>query len=91
MAKEHAKKPESHKQSESHKGKGSTHQINLNTAGLEELSQLSMVGKTRSQDIINFRNEHGPFKSWEDLDHVPGFSKGMIEDIKRSGASLGGK
>jgi competence protein ComEA len=82
---------EQSKRSESHKGKGSSHNINLNSASLEELSQLSMVGKTRAQDIINFRNEHGPFKSWEDLDQVPGISKGMIEDIKRSGASLGGK
>ena len=85
MAREQAKR------SESHKGKGSTHHIDLNTAGLEELSQLSMVGKTRAQDIINFRNEHGPFQSWEELDEVPGFSKGMIEDIKKSGASFGGK
>jgi len=35
--------------------------------------------------------EHRPFKSWEDVEKVPGFSKGMIEDLQRSGASVGGE
>lgn len=77
------------RQSESQQG--SSQQINLNTASMEELSHLRMVGRNRAQDIINYRNEHGPFRSWDDLDNVPGFSKGMIEDIKKSGATLGGK
>ncbi|MEW5803445.1 MAG: helix-hairpin-helix domain-containing protein [bacterium] len=70
---------------------GSAQNIDLNTASLEELSRLSMVGKTRAQNIINYREEHGPFKSWEDLDQIPGFSKGMVEDIKKSGVTLGKK
>ena len=69
---------------------GSAQSVNINTASLEELTRLHMVGKDRAQEIINFRNEHGPFRSWEDLDQVPGFSKGMIEDIRKSGATLGG-
>ncbi len=74
--------------SESKSGSKSQKKINLNNAGLEELAMLPMVGRGRAQDILNYRDEHGPFKDWEDLGKIPGISKGMIEDMKNGGAVL---
>jgi competence ComEA-like helix-hairpin-helix protein len=66
----------------------SSSKINLNTASLEELSNMSMVGAQRAQSIIKYRDEHGPFRNWEDLDNIPGFSKGMVHDLKKEGVTI---
>ena len=62
--------------------------VNMNKADLDELSQIPGIGKQRAHFIIKYRSEHGPYKNWEDFDNVPGISKGMIQQIKRSGATL---
>ncbi|MBI5643463.1 MAG: helix-hairpin-helix domain-containing protein [Deltaproteobacteria bacterium] len=66
-------------------------QFNLNKVNAEELSsRVRMIGKDRAERLIKYRSEYGPFKDWRDLDNVPGLSKGLIEDIKNSGATLDG-
>ncbi len=65
-------------------GKG----INLNKAGVEDLENIGGMGKKRAQDIVNYRNQHGPFKSWEDLDNVSGFSKKLVEEMKNQGVQI---
>ncbi|MBI1911676.1 MAG: helix-hairpin-helix domain-containing protein [Deltaproteobacteria bacterium] len=62
--------------------------FNLNTIGVDELSNLPMVGRRRAELIIKYRNEHGPFRSWDDLNNIPGFSQGMVNDLREGGASL---
>jgi hypothetical protein len=32
---------------------------------------------------------HRPFSSWEEAEKVPGFSKGMVDDLKSGNAQLG--
>ncbi|NLD99733.1 MAG: helix-hairpin-helix domain-containing protein [Fibrobacter sp.] len=60
--------------------------IDINTADFETLSKLPMVGDKRAQFIL----DHRPFNSWEDMKaKVPGFSEGMISDLKNSNATLG--
>ena len=63
--------------------------IDLNTASVDELAKLPMVGRERAEKIIQKRDEMGGFKSWKDLDDVPGLSSGMIDDIRESGATIG--
>ncbi len=41
--------------------------INVNTADAQELVQLPGVGPSTAQRIIDYRTEHGPFASIEDL------------------------
>ena len=60
--------------------------INLNTASKEELKQIKGVNEERANKLVESR----PFKSWDDVDRVPGFSQGMIEDLKQSGATIDG-
>lgn len=62
--------------------------INLNKASLEELEYLPMMGRERAERLIKYRDEHGPFKSWDDVDKISGFSLGMIEDMKAGGATI---
>ena len=65
-------------------GKG----LNLNKAKIEDLEQIGGMGKKRAQDIINYRNEHGPFKSLEDLEEISGFSKKLVEELKNHGITI---
>ena len=53
--------------------------VDLNTADLEHLMMLEGIGETKAQAILEYRQEHGPFTSWEEVDQVKGISMNMIE------------
>ena len=55
--------------------------INLNTAGVEELDALPKVGPVLAQRIVDWRKEHGRFKSVEELDAVDGVGPKMLETL----------
>ncbi len=65
-------------------GKG----LNINTATVQDLAMIGGMGQKRAQDIVNYRNQHGPFKSWDDLDNIPGFSKKLVLELKNQGVQL---
>jgi competence protein ComEA len=54
---------------------------NLNSAGLEELGTLPKVGPVLAQRIVDWRKEHGPFTSVEELDAVDGVGPKMLETL----------
>ena len=53
--------------------------VNINSAGIEELSLLPRVGATVAQRIVDFREENGEFKSTEDLLLVKGIGEKTFE------------
>ena len=53
--------------------------VELNTASKELLSYVSGVGPSLAQNIIDYRNEHGPFPSRESLKNVPRFGAKAFE------------
>lgn len=55
--------------------------INLNTASMEELDTLPKVGPVLAQRIVDWRTEHGAFKSVEELDAVDGVGPKMLEAL----------
>lgn len=57
--------------------------VNVNTADRTELQTLKDIDATRAQAIIDYRTQHGPFRSLEDLDRVKGLGKPTIAAIKR--------
>ena len=65
--------------------------LDLNTATDQELSGIQGIGKDHAKKIIEYRNQNGPFKSWEDLKRIPGMPGNMMDTLKRQGFSVGGK
>ncbi|MHC6230844.1 ComEA family DNA-binding protein [Arthrobacter sp. MMS24-T111] len=55
--------------------------INLNTASVAELDTLPKVGPVLAQRIVDWRKDHGPFKSVEELDAVDGVGPKMLESL----------
>jgi len=58
--------------------------ISINTATKEELMTLSGIGESKANNIINYRNENGNFKSIEELKNVKGIGDSIFEKIKDS-------
>ena len=53
--------------------------VDLNTASIELLSQVSGLGPRLAASIVRYRDEHGPFRSREDLKKVPGLGPKAFE------------
>lgn len=56
--------------------------ININTASVEELTQLKHVGQKYAERIVQYRDEHGPFGCPEDIMKVPGIGSKTFEENK---------
>jgi competence protein ComEA len=60
--------------------------LNLNTAGIDELTSVTGLSRERAQLLLDYREEHGEFRTWDDVKSVPGFSQKFIELLKNGGA-----
>jgi len=56
--------------------------ININTAGIPELTTLNGIGEKKAQLIIDHREESGLFMAPEDLMNVPGIGEKTFESLK---------
>jgi competence protein ComEA len=55
--------------------------VSLSKASLEDLRSLGM-SVTQAKRVIDYRERIGGFDSIDDLDHVPGFPKALLAQIK---------
>jgi len=53
--------------------------ININTATVPELDKLDGIGPKKAATIIEFRKIHGPFRTIEDIQKVPGIGEKLFE------------
>jgi competence protein ComEA len=60
---------------------GPAPKVDLNTASVEELGTLPKVGPVLAQRIVDWRTQHGKFKTVEELDAVDGVGPKMLEAL----------
>lgn len=57
--------------------------VNINTADAQTLaSMLRGIGPRKAEAIIAYRNEHGPFKSVDELINIKGIGEKMLEQLR---------
>jgi competence protein ComEA len=56
--------------------------INVNTATLDQLESLPGIGPSLGQRIIDYREQHGPFASVDDLLNVSGIGDQRLADLR---------
>jgi len=59
-----------------------TRQVDLNTASAARLQQIPGIGPVTAQRIVEYRRKHGPFRTPDDLDAVPGIGAKTIRQIR---------
>lgn len=59
-----------------------TGMISINTDSIEELTSLDGIGEQKAFSIINYRKEHGNFKSIEEIMNVSGIGQSAFNKIK---------
>ncbi len=56
--------------------------VHLNSATLEQLQELDGIGPALAQRILDYRAEHGGFRSLEELDQVSGFGPARMAALQ---------
>lgn len=58
--------------------------VNINTASVQELCTIRMIGETKAKAIVNYREKYGAFKDKGDIVKVYGIGEKTYEKIKDS-------
>lgn len=56
--------------------------IDVNTADAYDLLRLPGIGEKRAQDIIAWREAHGPFRTVDELTEVSGIGPAILENLR---------
>jgi len=56
--------------------------VNLNAADVAQLEQLPRIGPAMAERIIAWRDEHGPFRTVEDLLEVSGIGEATLDGLR---------
>jgi competence protein ComEA len=54
----------------------------INRASQEELERAEGIDQTMAEHIVTYREEHGPFRSAEDVKNVPGIGDTRLEQVR---------
>lgn len=64
---------------------GDAKNVDLNSASEQDLESVGGLGRERAARIVQSR----PFKNWDEVKAIEGFSDKLVNDLKSSGATLG--
>jgi len=56
--------------------------VNINTASPSELEALPGIGPAKAKAIADYRQQHGAFKSVEELKNVKGIGEGIFSKLE---------
>ena len=56
--------------------------VNINTADAAQLSLLPRIGEKIAQRIVDYRTEHGGFRSVDELQQVEGIGEKRFETLR---------
>ena len=56
--------------------------VNINTATVEQLTEIPGVGEKTAQNIVEYRKLHGEFKTVDELLNVKGIGEKRLEKVK---------
>ena len=56
--------------------------IDVNTADVYDLQRLPEIGEKRARDIIAWREEHGGFRTVDELTEVSGIGPAILENLR---------
>ena len=62
-------------------GPGSVEPVHLNTATVDDLEGLPGIGPALAQRVVDYRSQHGPFHSVDELRQVSGFGGQRYENL----------
>ena len=63
-------------------GKTQGSRVSLSSATAAELDALPGIGPVTAQKILDYRAEHGGFRSVDDLDAIPGIGPARVEQLR---------
>ena len=55
-------------------------EVNINTATMQQLTELNNIGSVKAAAIVEYRNDHGRFKTVDDLLKVNGIGMAILEE-----------
>lgn len=61
---------------------GTAGPVSLSTATIEQLDALDGVGPGLAQKIVDYRTQHGGFRSLDELGEVPGIGEKRLESLR---------
>ena len=63
-------------------GASATDPVDVNKAGIDELTRVPGIGQVMAQRIVDFRSENGPFRRLEDLLKVKGVGEKKLARLR---------
>jgi competence ComEA-like helix-hairpin-helix protein len=58
--------------------------VNINSATAKEIEAGLSFSPAASEAVVKYRTDNGAFKSYEDLQKVPGLNAGLLEEQKKN-------
>ncbi|MBE7415772.1 MAG: helix-hairpin-helix domain-containing protein [Deltaproteobacteria bacterium] len=55
----------------------------INSSNADDIRKSVGIGDSEARRLVDYRSEHGNFRTLDDLMNVPGFSPDTVDKLKR--------